>query len=281
MRAEGQFHPYVLSSHVKGDFVKTIIEVKEALNGAGFQLAGEYSPYDDAHVIVVTDELLTDVASAGDIGSLFAQAIRVSVTRVGEAIQVSYANPEYYEHAYQLKKSLAPVKEKLVSVMGQQETFGPEGMSPEKLRGYHYSYGMEYFDNFMELAKYKDYRSALNEVEQGLEEKRGGVSIVYRIDLPKKRASLFGVAMSEGFSSDRKIMETLTLDVGELRHTARLPYEVLVVGGRILALHPRFRIAVDFPGMKMVGEHSFMQLSDTPSAIEEALTRVAGGSVTQ
>ncbi|MES9875956.1 MAG: hypothetical protein ABW162_06130 [Candidatus Sedimenticola sp. PURPLELP] len=271
--------PFVLSSHVKGDYAKTIIEVKEALEGAGFELVGEYAPYADAHVIVVTDELLKKQLNPADIGSAFVQSVRVSVTRVGDIIQVAYADPQYYEHAYRLNVSLSAFREKLVSVLGQQETFGATGLSPGQLRKYHYSYGMEYFDDFLELAKHSGYGNSLKAVEQGLAEQMGGVSKVYRIDMPEYRMSLFGVALTEGFSSDEKVMETL--DVGELRRTARLPYEMLVYGGRVLALHPRFRIAVDFPEMKMVGKHGFMQLRETPQAIEAALVMAAGGEVAQ
>jgi hydrogenase maturation factor HypE len=53
---------------------------------------------------------------------------------------------------------------------------------------------------------------------------------------------------------------------------------MVVRDGEVKALAPRFRIAVDFPDQKMMGEHSFMSIMESPQAIEKALTLAAGGS---
>jgi len=45
-----------------------------------------------------------------------------------------------------------------------------------------------------------------------------------------------------------------------------------------VALHMRFRMAVHYPDLKMMGSHSFMGIMQSPAAIQKALTAVAGGS---
>ncbi|MEJ1464907.1 MAG: hypothetical protein RPU15_16810 [Candidatus Sedimenticola sp. (ex Thyasira tokunagai)] len=265
--------PYVLSSHTRGNFIKTIIEVKEALVAGGFELAGEYTPYADAHIIVVTNEYLKkQVQYDGNLA--FALGQRVSVTRLNDRIQVAYTNPDYFQSAYRIYTSLAPVRQALQEVLGRQETFGAKGLTAEKLRSYHYSYGMEYFNDQLLLAEYPDQDSAVRVVQGALDRHAGGVHAVYRIDAPGRPVTVFGVAMTYDFSSDEAIMAAV--DRSSLRHTARLPYEIVVDRGKVVALHPRFRLGVNFPDLKMVGEHSFISLREAPAAITRALYAAAG-----
>ena len=62
------------------------------------------------------------------------------------------------------------------------------------------------------------------------------------------------------------VMETC--DVGDLKHTLYMPYEMLVSDGTVYALHAKFRIALSFPDLGMV---TFMKISGAPGAIERAL----------
>jgi len=85
---------------------------------------------------------------------------------------------------------------------------------------------------------------------------------------------------SEGgnkYMDDNFIMTEI--DFKETRSTAHLPYEVLVNGGDIEALHARFRIAMNFPDLSMMGANSFMNIMPSPDAIKEALTKAVGGEV--
>ena len=52
---------------------------------------------------------------------------------------------------------------------------------------------------------------------------------------------------------------------------AYYPYEVLVNGNEVEALHMRFRMAVHFPDLSMAGEHGFTKLMSAPGATEDAL----------
>lgn len=267
--------PYVLSSNTRGDFVKTVIEVKEALIAGGFEFLGEYTPYADAHLIVVThDHLKRHLAK--DRNLAFALAQRISITRVNGQIQVAYANPDYFQHAYRLGTSMLPLTQALQSVLGRQETFGAKGMTAEKLRHYHYSYGMEYFDDQLELASYPSHKKALRSLQAALDRHDGGLHTIYRLDMKQEQVTIFGVAMTGESSGDEAIMSAV--DWAPLRHSASLPYELVVDRRRVVALHPRFRLGIHFPDLKMVGEGGFNALRETPSAIIRALTEAASGS---
>ena len=90
--------------------------------------------------------------------------------------------------------------------------------------------------------------------------------LIYRIDLPGTEQSLFGIAILAGTGADETVMKIT--DTGARRHTAHLPYEVLVAGGRVLMLHGKFRIAQSFPDLSM---GTFMKISGAPGGIEKTL----------
>ena len=131
---------------------------------------------------------------------------------------------------------------------------------------------MEYFDEPSKLGHFASHLDAVKAVEAGLTARRGGASKVYRIDLPGGRQTVFGVALTDGCSSDAFLMKEI--DSKPIRSTGHLPYEVLVADADVYALYARFRIAVNFPELKMMGANSFMNIRCAPGAIEKALKTV-------
>ncbi len=81
--------------------------------------------------------------------------------------------------------------------------------------------------------------------------------------------------MKEGDGADEHIMSSI--DLAELKHVPHLPYEILVSGEKVYALNGKFRIAIDFPDLSMVGKGSFAGIMSAPGAIKKALTQVAEG----
>ena len=137
---------------------------------------------------------------------------------------------------------------------------------------------MERFDKVYRLAQYGSHRQAIAAVEKNLAEGVAGVSKVYRLDL-SNNTTVFGVARKapsddEKYMHDKFIMSTV--DFQKHKATAYLPYEILVDGNKVVALHMRFRMAVQYPDLKMMGDNSFMKLMPSPNAIEKALKQVAG-----
>ncbi len=273
--------PFVLGSRGPGSVAEKTAEVKTSLTAQGFTIAGEYQPYPDAAVVVVTNDELKSNAAKSEHGG-FGAAIRVSVTKVKDEVQVAYTNPVYMANVYRMKGDLAGVAEKLAAALGKKEEFGAKGLTAKKLRKYHYMMGMEYFDEPSVLAEYGSFEEATAAVEAGLTAGRGGVTKVYRIDIPEKKEAVFGVAMKgatdeDKYMDDKFIMSEI--DFKDIRATAHLPYEILVSGNKVYALYARFRIATSFPDLSMMGKNSFMNIMKSPEAIRKALTQAAGGKI--
>jgi hypothetical protein len=272
--SEPVLKPFVLASRAPGDAKDVADVVKAKLAAAGFEIAGSYEPYPNAVVLAVTSEALKNLASRSDFGG-YGAAQRVTVTKVGDEVQVAYTNPVYMAAAYRMANDLAPVAGALESALGRIEEYGPsEGKTAKELRSYHYMLGMPYFDEPSRFGKFPTHAAAMDAVESGLAQHSGGASKVYRIDLPGGRETVFGVALSDGCSGDAHIMKEI--DFKPVRSTGHLPYELLVRGDEVFALYGKFRIAINFTDLKMMGSHSFMNIRCAPGAIESALQKVVG-----
>jgi len=270
--ADQPLKPYLLGFRGPGVVEAKLSEVRTGLEQKGFQVVGSYAPYKGAQVLVVTSDALKAAATKSGFGA-YGAVVRVSVTDTGKELQVSATNPRYFAAAYRMKEGLDDAAAALEQAIGRTAEFGSkEGLTASKLRKYHYMMMMPYFDDQVKLASYSSHDEALAAVEAGLAAKKGGTSKVYRVDVPGKKESVFGVALGEGAGADNTIMKII--DLGELKHTPHLPYELVVSDGSVYMLHGKFRIALDFPDLTM---GSFMKISNAPSAIEEKLRAAAGG----
>jgi hypothetical protein len=286
--AAGEMKPFILASTTTGNVSDQVDVVKKSLRDNGFEIAGEYSPYATAHIVIVTNNILKKMAASHEHGG-YAAAARVSITKVGEQLQIAYTNPSYMAAAYRMKgnsdSGADTVKNALKTALGFVREYGSEeGLDAGDLDDYHYTLGMERFDDFYKLAGYNSYQEAIAAVEKGLAAHAGGASKVYRIDIPGEKQTLFGVALtSEGtgnkYMDDEFIMTEI--DFKDPRSTAHLPYDILVTGENVEALHGRFRIAINFPDLSMMGANSFMNIMPSPDAIRKSLTKAAGGTIVE
>lgn len=272
LAADVKLKPFVLASKGVSTVDEKIAQTKTALTGAGFSIVGDYSPYPDAQLLIVTSDELKRNAADSEFGG-YGAVQRVSITRVNDGVQVSYTNPVYMANVYRMKSDLNDVAEKLALALGKIEEFGAQGMTAKQARKYHYMIGMEYFDEPSVLAEYASYEEAAQAVDAKLTNNKNGVSKVYRVDIPGKSESVFGVAMKGGgdgkYMDDQFIMKEI--DFRDTKSTAHLPYEVLVSGNKVYALYARFRIAINFPDLSMMGKNSFMNIMKTPDAIRDVL----------
>lgn len=274
--------PFILGDAIAGDLKQVSEVVKTKLMSQGFEIVGSYSPYPSAVVICATNNDLKSAAAKAYNGG-FGVAQRVGVTEVKGKIQVSYVNPAYIGTAYGMGK-LEGVSARMKAALGAVKPFGSEhGIEEDKLGPgqYHYAMFMPYFRDVDFFKEYPNYQTAVETVEKNLAAGVGGTKKVYRIDIPGKEVSVFGVAITTGDGvdkgnkdTDKEIMDIV--DFGELRHTAYLPYELMVDGNRIIALRARYRIALNFPDTKMAGEHGFTKIMTSPWGIQLALEAVAG-----
>ncbi len=264
------YKPFVLASTGAGTVVEKTVQVKSALTAAGFTVVGEYAPFDGANIIIITNDALKQNAAASEQGG-YGAVQRVSITAADKDVQVSYTNPVYMSYVYRMKGDLSDVSAALEKALGRVEEFGAKGLTEKQARKYHYMFGMEYFDEPSILARYDSYEEAVKAVDAKLSANQNGVSKVYRVDVPGKEESVFGVALKneDKYKDDTFIMSEI--DFHDVKSTAHLPYEVLVSGNKVYALYARFRIAINFPDLSMMGKHSFMNIMKTPEAVREAL----------
>lgn len=272
--------PFVLAQQETSSKLHLVAaKVRKQLQDAGFSIEGTYIPYDAAEVLVITDNTLLQTAAQTPYGG-FGAALRVSVTQAGNEIQVAFTNPVYLAFAYHMKTQLTSTRKKLIKTLGYVKDFGGEGMTGRELLKYHYAYGLSGFSGFMELASFKTHKQALEMVEKGLDRKFKQIEKVYRIDIPGKAQSIFGLSLKddvkdEKFLNDKYVMSVI--DHKKLRRSAHLPYEIMVNDNRIMMLHPHFRLAMNFPDLHMFGSNSFGKLMNLPYVYEEFFIKMVGG----
>ena len=266
--------PFVLGSKGAGTVAEKTEQAKSALTSAGFSVVGNYSPYADAQILIVTSDDLKKNAAASENGG-FGAIQRVAITKVKDDVQVSYTNPVYMANAYRMKGDLKGTAAAMEKALGKVEEFGAKGLTAAQVRKYHYTVGMEYFDEPSVLAEYGSYDEAVKAVDAKLTSNKNGVSKIYRVDIPGGKESVFGVAMKGSgdnkYMDDRFIMSEI--DFRDPKSTAHLPYEVLVSGNKVIALYARYRIAINFPDLSMMGSNSFMKIMETPEAIRLVLQK--------
>jgi len=272
VQAGDKLKPFILAEQSSLPMAELLHQTETKLSNSGFEITGSYQPYAGVHILVITNDKIKQAAASSKHGG-YAAGLRVALVVREGSLQLSYTNPVYLAHAYRLKEDMKDVLTQLKLILGFQQDFGAKkGLSADQLHDYHYTFGMEYFDEPSKLGEFDTHQLTLDAVEEGLAAGRGGAHKVYRIDIPGKQETVFGVALSKSCSSDEFIMGHI--DFQPLSSAAHLPYEILVSGNQVLALYARFRIAINFPDLKMMGANSFMKIMCAPGEIEAALKEV-------
>ncbi len=274
--ADTAYQPFVLASVNDNGLDAQVEATLESLEAAGFAVAGQYSPIDGSVVIVATNETLKKAAAGSHRGG-YGAGQRISVTEREGKTEVTFVNPLYIQHAYRMNADLQPVLDSLVDALGKQEDFGAEKeMTAKKLGKYNYMMGMQKYDDPSELGSFSSFEDAVAAVEAGLAREGDALGQVYRIDIPGKEQAVFGVGMkATGNNEDEKDIDAAfqmsIVDFEGPAKVAYFPYEILVNGKDVEALHMRFRMAVHFPDLSMMGAHGFTKLMSSPGATEDAL----------
>jgi hypothetical protein len=262
-QAAPAYKPYILASVAPA-------QVKEKLTAEGFEVLGEYEPYQGAKVMVVTSDALKSAASQSDFGG-YGAIQRVAIA--GD--KVSYTNPVYWANGYRMATDLADIAAALKKALGNKGEFGSKkGKTKKELRKYHYAPFMPYFTDPIELAKHGTHKAAVEKVEAALKKEGNGTMFVYRVDIPKKDETLFGMGvLGDHDGADRVVMTILNKYTGDgPKHIAYMPYEILVSGTNAYLLHGKFRIALSFPDLSMM---QFMKIRKAPEGIEKAAKAAA------
>lgn len=283
--------PFVLGGTVAGkQIAEATQDIVSSLQDAGYDILGQYSPYADSSVVVFTNSSLQDLATRSKRGG-YGAILRVALTDNAGSIEVAYTNPLYWTNAYRMQDGAAPIAEQLKSVLGFEQSFGSGdlALTARDLRKYHYTFLMEYFDDPSVLNYFESHQQAVKTVRENLAKKVSAATQVFELqlgsDIDGKEMTLFGVGLggvdTDDCSSDAYIMNRIDKD--SPRHTAHLPYEILIYGNQAEALYARFRIAISWPHLPMMASDTgatFFSIMCAPGAIEDALIRIAGGAST-
>ncbi len=274
-KAETTYQPFVLASVNDASVQEQIHETIDALLLAGFDVAGQHSPFDGAHVVVVTSPELLEIAALTDKGG-YGAGQRVSITERDGKTEVAFINPLYIQYAYRMGGDMQVVYDQLSEALGNVESFGAEKkMTAEKLGKYRYKPLMQQFDDPSELGSFGSHEAAVAAVEEGLAAQGDALTQIYRIDIPGKDQTVFGVGMKATSDKKREVAideahQLAIVDFDGHSKVAYFPYEILVDGTDVEALHMRFRMAVHFPDLSMMGKHGFTKLMSSPGATEDA-----------
>jgi len=274
--------PYVLGAVSDKSFEATKIMVKTNLQAAGIKVLGEYQPAKDSKrwVLAVTnDDLTSAVKKEGDLTG-FAAVLRVAITVEGSNVNITYTNPMYWGNAYfrddfpKVESYYNSFSNKMIAAMKKCGTykgtyFGSEkGVELDDLREYQYMFGMPEFDDVVTLGEFSSYEAAKNKIDANIKKGIANLELVYAYEIPGTKLKLYGFAIN-GANGESSFLPTI--DLGSPKHTAFLPYEVLVNDKEVVMLHGRYRIALAFPDLAM---STFSKIMSTPGNIEDALGQV-------
>ncbi len=275
-------NPYILGASSSKSVAEFKPVVSDALSKNGLKIEGFYMPAADKNrlVIVVSHPQLTKAVQT--VGGLtgFAATLRVGITREGTVTNVSYTNPIYWGNAY-FREDFSKVKPNydavtkafdmaMKSLRGYNGTsFGSKkGIDAGDLHSYHYMMGMPYFDDTEELKEFNSYKEAIAKIDTNLKKGVPNAKLVYKVTVPNKNLTVYGIALS-GESGESSFLPKI--DVTSPKHTAFLPYEILVMDDEVHMLQGRFRIAVSFPDLTMA---TFTKIMSTPGDIEDMMEKV-------
>jgi len=281
LAADTAYQPFILASINESNLAEQTDATIAALEEAGFTVAGRYAPLPNANVVVVTSPELLAIAAQSDKGG-YGAGQRISVTERDGKTEVAFVNPLYLQHAYRMGADLREIHDRLATALGNLESFGTKkGLTAKQLGKYHYMMGMQRFDDPSELGSFATHEAAIAAVEQGLARQGDALTQIYRIDIPGKQQTVFGVGMKAAGASDDEMdidgaHQLSIVDFEGYSKVAYFPYEVLVNGNEVEALHMRFRMAVHFPDLSMMGAHGFTKLMSSPGATEDALEALVG-----
>jgi len=268
--------PYILAATSDASLAEIYDIVKTNLTESGMEVFGEYSPANDSNrkvFVVTSDELKNAVKTIGGLTG-FASTMRVGLTVENDLVNISYTNPIYWGNAYygdnydQVHLYYISVTEKISSALSNvgesiDLPFGSEnGLSEKSLRKYRYMFGMEKFDDVVKLNEFDSFEAAVSTIDGKL---GNSENLVYTVEYPEQKLKLYGVAIG-GEKGEEHFLPII--DVSTPKHTAFLPYELLIIDKKAVILHGRYRIALSFPDLTMM---TFSKIMSTPGDIKGAL----------
>lgn len=278
--AKGGYQPFVEGTTLNQSLADATKKVSSELTQAGFEVVGQYSPLKNVTILSISSPDMLKNAEATKRGG-YGAALSVALENDGGKTIVSYVNPPYLANGYQMDGDNADVASALAKAIGAVKTFGAKPRSVKTLRNYQYTFGMETFTDPMDMGSFDSFSAGDRTITSRLKEGKDGVSLIYRIKIPGKNQIVYGVRLNPSNDDANGVKLVQSVDGKAAPHRyAFLPYEVLLDGRHAEALNLRFRMALFFPDLPMLGgDASFFKLRSAPDAIKSVLGKALGGKL--
>jgi len=242
-----------VSTYLRGALLD-VDSVKSKLSEGGFTVLSSSAINESGTLtsVVFTDDSLISLANKKSRG--FMASLRVLVDN--ENSQISITNPFYFSKAFMQDDNdeavaLATLSKLTKVFSGLKDS--KEKQKYKKLSGYHFMFGMPYYDEMATVGS----AGSSSELLERLKAKDGGANLIFSQKLSQDRI-LVGVKLSNETS---KFIEKIGVENASL-----LPYPVLLENGKAKILAPKYYLAISYPLLKMA---QFMTISSVPSAIEK------------
>lgn len=248
-------------------------KLKAQLKTHEFMYLGAYHPEgkSNMYVIAFTKKQLYALAIYGKTHKALASVLKFGIIKKGNTVTVSLLNPEYIFYAYfrnttgsydKLKVISNETHEILKSVGSGFKGFGGQ-LSKNELKKYHYMMGMPYFTDPVELNEMPSFEKACETIEKNLNAGKGKTARVYRLKFNKSQIAIYGVALKDKEDGEASFLPVIGED-----HIAAMPYELIVIGKKVMMLHGKYRLALHWPELSM---GQFMKIVSTPGYIEDTM----------
>jgi len=245
-----------VSSYLYGEY-KATENVKSTLKSSGFEIIGEYDAMDDKqyHVVVYTNSAIKKLASLESRGFAGVQKVLID----SKEKTLVFTNPDYFMAAFLQKENNPDVAKSVTSTLASK--FGALTPSACKLEDddisdYHFMMGMPYYEDMIEIASGEGLDTLL--------EANAKENIVFKLKL--NNATLYGVAMNTE-NGEKSYIPAIEAN----KHSAFLPYMVLIEDNKAKILHGKFYLAISNPDLSM---GDFMNISSAPGDIEDYMTKL-------
>ena len=227
--------------------------VKSNLKNNGFDLIGEYDAMANPnyHIIVYTSNELKSMASKKN--RAFSAVQKVLLDKVANKLVLT--NPDYFCRAFMQDdlntQNLSKINLKLKKAFHYSLKGGDDKLDSDDLSGYHFMFGMPYYEDMIEVATADNLENIL--------EKNAKDKIVFKLEL--KNATLYGIKQ-DTVNGEKSYLSAIKQE----SKSAFLPYMVMIQDNKAYILHAKYYLAVSLPQLSM-GE--FMTISDAPGNIED------------
>lgn len=273
--------PYQVSNPVEGNILVIKQNIEEALVSKGFEILGGYEVETKgvSYIIILTHPLIIEAIQKTGGLTAMATGMKISLTQNFEEIDIAFTHPEYWGNAY-FQNKYPDIQSNIETVFIELEkalrdccidSFTPfgskEGLSEKELRHYHYMFGMEYFEDIVELAEITSFSEATTKIENNLKQQTDS-KLIYSKEIPGKDLKIYGIQL-RGEKGEGHFLPII--DTEFPKHVSFLPYEILVTDKNVVMLHGRYRIALSFPDLTMT---TFSKIMSTPGDIETQMQAI-------